>query len=231
MALIAHHLSMCFGERQLFEIERLSIARGDTIWLHGANGVGKTTLLKILAGLLRPTRGHTNLPTRWQRRLNQLLKRDVGPGRVSYLHQTPYMFDRSVHDNIAWALGKQAESEIRVFEALRRVELEGLAREHISILSGGERQRLAMARAWALQPAFLLMDEPTANLDTHSVALMAALAQDLREHGCGLVVISHQSNALTDLCEREWTLARGQLQETTPLKIIERHDFKKRTPL
>ncbi|WP_421235316.1 energy-coupling factor ABC transporter ATP-binding protein [Aeromonas enteropelogenes] len=231
MALTAHHLSMCFGERQLFEIERLAITRGDTIWLHGANGVGKTTLLKILAGLLRPTRGHTNLPGCWQRRLNQLLKRDAGPGRVTYLHQTPYMFDRSVHDNIAWALGKQAESEIRVFEALRRVELEGLAREHISILSGGERQRLAMARAWALQPAFLLMDEPTANLDTHSVALMAALAQDLREHGCGLVVISHQSNALTDLCEREWTLARGQLQETTPLKIIERHDFKKRTPL
>lgn len=227
MALTAHQLMMRFGERNLFQIERLSIAAGDAIWLRGANGVGKTTLLKILAGLLAPTRGHTNLPGRWQR----LLKRDLGPGRVTYLHQTPYLFDRTVHDNVAWALDKQPGSEIRVFEALRRVELEGLAREHISILSGGERQRLAMARAWALQPAFLLMDEPTANLDTHSVALMAALAQDLREHGSGLVVISHQSNALTYLCERQWTLARGQLQETTPLKIIERHDFKKRQPL
>ncbi|WP_421205486.1 ABC transporter ATP-binding protein [Aeromonas sp. 601027] len=205
MALTAHQLTMRFGERQLFEIDRLAIAPGDAIWLHGANGVGKTTLLKILAGLLAPTRGHTNLPGRWQQRLNRLLKRDLGPGRVTYLHQTPYLFDRTVHDNVAWALDKQLGSEIRVFEA--------------------------MARAWALQPAFLLMDEPTANLDTHSVALMAALAQDLREHGSGLVVISHQSNALTDLCERQWTLARGQLQETTPLKIIERHDFKKRQPL
>ena len=229
MALTAHQLTMRFGDRQLFEIERLSIAAGDTIWLHGANGVGKTTLLKILAGLLPPTRGYTNLPGRWQRRLNRLFKRDLGPGRVTYLHQTPYLFDRTVHDNVAWALDKQLGSEVRVFEALRRVELEGLAREHISILSGGERQRLAMARAWALQPAFLLMDEPTANLDAHSVALMAAMAQDLREQGSGLVIISHQSNDLTDLCERQWTLARGRLHEPTPLKIIERHDLKQRT--
>ena len=229
MALTAHQLTMRFGDRQLFEIERLSIAAGDAIWLHGANGVGKTTLLKILAGLLPPTRGYTNLPGRWQQRLNRLLKRDLGPGRVTYLHQTPYLFDRTVHDNVAWALDKQLGSEVRVFEALRRVELEGLAREHISILSGGERQRLAMARAWALQPAFLLMDEPTANLDAHSVALMAAMAQDLREQGSGLVIISHQSNDLTDLCERQWTLARGRLHEPTPLKIIERHDLKQRT--
>ena len=68
MALTAHQLTMRFGDRQLFEIERLSIAAGDTIWLHGANGVGKTTLLKILAGLLPPTRGYTNLPGRWQQR-------------------------------------------------------------------------------------------------------------------------------------------------------------------
>ncbi|PJG60680.1 energy-coupling factor ABC transporter ATP-binding protein [Aeromonas cavernicola] len=232
MALTAHQLTMRFGERQLFEIERLTIAPGDAIWLHGANGVGKTTLLKILAGLITPTRGHTNLPGRWQQWLNRLFQRPLGPGRVTYLHQTPYLFDRSVHANVAWALGKEtAQKEARVFEALRRVELEGLAREHVTVLSGGERQRLAMARAWALQPAFLLMDEPTANLDPHSVALMAALAQDLREHGCGLVVISHQQNGLTDVCERQWTLARGQLQQTTPLKIIEHHDLKKRIPL
>ena len=90
---------------------------------------------------------------------------------------------------------------------------------------------LGLARAIYKEPALLVLDEPTANLDAHSVALIAALAQDLREQGSGLVIISHQSNDLTDLCERQWTLARGQLQETTPLKIIERHDFKKRQPL
>ena len=231
MILDASRLHFAYNGADLLQDIDFQVRPGELVAILGPNGVGKTTLLKILAGLLAPTRGHTNLPGRWQQRLNRLLKRDLGPGRVTYLHQTPYLFDRTVHDNVAWALDKQLGSEIRVFEALRRVELEGLAREHISILSGGERQRLAMARAWALQPAFLLMDEPTANLDTHSVALMAALAQDLREHGSGLVVISHQSNALTSLCERQWTLARGQLQETTPLKIIERHDFKKRISL
>ena len=223
MTLTAHRLMMRFGERNLFQIEQLSIAAGEAIWLRGANGVGKTTLLKILAGLLKPTRGHTNLPRGWWARLGQ---RDPGPGLVTYLHQSPYLFDRSVHGNVAWPLGQRAANEVRVFEALRRVELEALAREHISVLSGGERQRLAMARAWVLQPAFLLMDEPTANLDPHSVALMATLAQNLREQGSGLVIISHQSNALTDLCERQWTLARGRLHDTTPLKIVERYDPK-----
>ena len=88
MALTAHQLMMRFGERDLFQIEQLSIAVGDAIWLRGANGVGKTTLLKILAGLLTPTRGHTN-PSGWRGKLGQWLKRDPGPGRVTYLHQTP----------------------------------------------------------------------------------------------------------------------------------------------
>ena len=83
MALTAHQLMMRFGERNLFQIERLSIAAGDAIWLRGANGVGKTTLLKILAGLLTPTRGHPNLACGWRARLEQWIKRDPGPGRVT----------------------------------------------------------------------------------------------------------------------------------------------------
>ena len=153
MALTAHQLMMRFGERDLFQIEQLSIAVSDAIWLRGANGVGKTTLLKILAGLLTPTRGHTNLPSGWRGKLGQWLKRDPGPGRVTYLHQTPTCLIAVC--TTTWP-GPRPSRRRRgtVFEALRRVELESLAREHISILSGGERQRLAMARAWALQPAF-----------------------------------------------------------------------------
>lgn len=229
MALTAHQLMMRFGERDLFQIEQLSIAAGDAIWLRGANGVGKTTLLKITAGLLTPTRGPHQPPLWLARQARPVAQARSGAGPGHLPAPDPYLFDRSVHDNVARALGHRAADEVRVFEALRRVELESLAREHISILSGGERQRLAMARARALQPAFLLMDEPTANLDAHSVALMAAMAQDLREQGSGLVIISHQSNDLTDLCERQWTLARGRLHEPTPLKIIERHDLKQRT--
>lgn len=82
MALTAHQL-MRFGERDLFQIEQLSIAAGDAVWLRGANGVGKTTLLKILAGLLTPTRGHTNLPSGWRQAWPVAQARSgAGPGHL-----------------------------------------------------------------------------------------------------------------------------------------------------
>lgn len=226
MTLTGHQLLMRFGERHLFQIERLTIAPGEAIWLRGANGTGKSTLLKILAGLHRPTRGHTNTAPGWGIRLRRWLRRESvkSPKRVIYLHQTPYLFDRSVLDNVLWALGRGAQAERMAREALARVELAQLAHAHVNVLSGGERQRLAMARAWVRQPDFLLMDEPTANLDGHSIALMAALAADLRQQGCGLVIISHQHNALTALCERQWHLRQGRLIEATTQPLHERQD-------
>lgn len=229
MTLIGHQLLMRFGERHLFQIERLTIAPGEAIWLRGANGTGKSTLLKILAGLHRPTRGHTNTAPGWGIRLRRWLRRESvkSPKRVIYLHQTPYLFDRSVLGNVRWALGRGARAEARAWEALERVSLTQLAQAHVNVLSGGERQRLAMARAWARQPDFLLMDEPTANLDGYSIALMAALAAELRQQGCGLIIISHQSNALTALCERQWHLAQGRLL-STPLPLCEPQDARLR---
>lgn len=218
LALHAHHLHMQFGERSLFYIPELTIQPGEAIWLRGANGVGKTTLLKILAGLQRPTRGRLNnrppLPLRLARRLGL---GEPGPGRVIYLHQSPYLFDGTVRDNLGW--GARRGSARRLVDALHRADLDHLAGEHVSLLSGGERQRLALARAWVLEPAFLLLDEPTANLDHHSIALMADLTQDLGSRGCARVVTSHQENLLTRHCQRHWLLQHGQLQESSPLTL------------
>ncbi|MGL5947670.1 MAG: ABC transporter ATP-binding protein [Aeromonas sp.] len=213
MTLFAQHLCMRFGAQPLFTIENLRLARGEAVWLRGANGVGKTTLLKILAGLRQASSGqnHFNPHGRaliwpqWQRwRAQRRL------GRIVYLHQSPYLFDKSVYANVAWAAPRRTPAA-QIFAALRAMDLTALAREHVSVLSGGERQRLAMARALVLTPAFLLLDEPTANLDAHSIALLAQSAHRLREQGCGLIITSHQRNALTDLCEQHWTLARAHL--------------------
>lgn len=93
------------------------------------------------------------------------------------------------------------DKRAQVINALRMVGLETLADEHISVLSGGEKQRVAMARAWILKPSILLMDEPSASLDAESIERLVVMAKDLLDRGSSIVITSHQTNALTDLCK------------------------------
>lgn len=220
----AKQLSMRFKERVLFHIPELAIGPNDAIYLKGDNGVGKTTLLKILAGLLKPSTGEVIAPKdswlkKWTRRSGRV--------DVIYLHQSPYLFDGSVYENVVYgvkyqhctAKGKRAQ----VINALRMVGLETLADEHISVLSGGEKQRVAMARAWILRPSILLMDEPSASLDVESIERIVAMAKDLLDRGSSIVVTSHQTNALTDLCKKQWWIKNKTLIESPLLYVIPKH--------
>ncbi len=142
-----------------------ALAPQEAIYLSGDNGVGKTTLLKILSGLQKPTTGKVNLQ---QTSLLTRLFKGRSQGGVIYMHQTPYMFDGTVFDNVCYGLkftiSNRQIRRTEAINALRMVGLETLADEHISVLSGGERQRVAMARAWVLKPGVLLMDESSASL-------------------------------------------------------------------
>ncbi|NAX41199.1 ATP-binding cassette domain-containing protein, partial [Vibrio sp. V26_P1S5P106] len=146
--LTASQLSMRFNERGLFHISQLALGPHDAIYLKGDNGVGKTTLLKILAGLLTPTTGIVSQHQVWWRRL----LRSRAHKNIVYLHQTPYLFDDTVYRNVAYGIRFSSlpakDKRNKVITALRMVGLETLAHEHISVLSGGEKQRVAMARAW-----------------------------------------------------------------------------------
>ena len=223
--LSAQNLSMRFEERVLFHIPELSIGPNDAIYLTGGNGVGKTTLLKILSGLLAPSSGNVSLPKRnlWQRLFSS------SRPDVIYLHQSPYLFDGSVYDNVAYGLKYRQTSEstesdncthAKIINALRMVGLETLAKEHVCVLSGGERQRVAMARAWVLKPSILLMDEPSASLDDESVSRIVTMANDLLASGASIVITSHQRNALTDLCRKQWSISELTLKETPILHIV-----------
>ncbi|WP_047043971.1 energy-coupling factor ABC transporter ATP-binding protein [Vibrio mexicanus] len=224
--LTANQLSMRFKDRVLFHIPEIAIGPNDSIYLKGDNGVGKTTLLKILAGLLKPTTGkvQTGNDSLWSK-----LPFQVGRKNVVYLHQSPYLFDGTVYQNVAYGLRfqRQANQEKRndVIQALRMVGLETLADEHVSVLSGGEKQRVAMARAWILKPSILLMDEPSASLDQESIDRLVIMAQDLLERGSSLVITSHQKNALTDLCRKQWWIKEKTLVESPLLQIIREPNY------
>ncbi|GAA5644709.1 energy-coupling factor ABC transporter ATP-binding protein [Vibrio proteolyticus] len=218
----ATQLSMRFKERVLFHIPELSIGPNDAIYLKGDNGVGKTTLLKILSGLLKPTTGAIHAPAdSWLAKLT----RRAGRKDVTYLHQSPYLFDGSVYQNVVYGIRFQKESEkdkrAQVITALRMVGLETLADEHISVLSGGEKQRVAMARAWILKPSILLMDEPSASLDQESIERLVIMAKDMLSRGASLVITSHQANALTEICKKQWWIKDNTLVESPLLHIIQ----------
>ncbi|SEF97087.1 energy-coupling factor ABC transporter ATP-binding protein [Vibrio hangzhouensis] len=219
----AKQVSMRFKERVLFHIPSLTIGPNEAVYLKGDNGVGKTTLLKILAGLLKPTSGEV-LP----RNQTVLARLFSGAGRkdVIYLHQSPYLFDGSVYQNVAYGIKHKSleahDKRAEVISALRLVGLETLADEHVSVLSGGEKQRVAMARAWVLKPSILLMDEPSASLDQESIIRLVHMAEDLLDHGSSIVITSHQTNALTKLCRKQWWIKDCTLIESPLLQIIDK---------
>lgn len=203
--LIARDLEMSFGARLLFKADALSLCQGDVIYLQGDNGTGKSTLMKILAGLMAPTKGKIETvgfaKNAWWRR-NPLL------GKAVYLHQHPYLFDGTVEYNLTYGLNFSSETKAkakqRITQAIEMAQLGSLLHARASNLSGGERQRLAIARAWILQPKLLMLDEPTSNMDKDSQELVLKMIQQLKHEGTGMLLSSHQNCALTSICEQQW---------------------------
>ncbi|NRB22332.1 energy-coupling factor ABC transporter ATP-binding protein [Shewanella sp.] len=205
--LIAKNIEMYFDDRQLFTIDRLQLSEGKTIHLQGDNGSGKTSLMKLLAGLLKPSRGTITAegfaPLPWWRS-NPLL------GKAVYLHQHPYLFDGSVEYNLRYphAFSAMSASDLnkRTLAAIEMAQLTHLCQQAASSLSGGERQRLAIARAWIMRPKLLMLDEPTSNMDKYSQQLVLAMISELQEFGTGMLISSHQACVLTSLCNQTWMI-------------------------
>lgn len=202
-----------FNGELLLDIPTLDLRSGQSVWLQGPNGVGKTTLLKTLAGLRKPEKGQVDI----QGGSQPWWRMRSGAGEVIYLHQSPYLFDGTVRDNLMYPLNRQAldadTKTKRLEEALAKAELKHLSDRPAQVLSGGERQRLALARAWIINPAILMLDEPTANLDQHSIEVVASMVAQLQQQGCGLLVTSHQATCVTALCNQHWRIENTQLTQ------------------
>ncbi|MBE0507214.1 MAG: ABC transporter ATP-binding protein [Marinospirillum sp.] len=204
MMLQASNLQLNFQRRNIWNIPRLRLQQGDSIYLQGINGSGKTSLMKVLAGLHSPSAGEVSLNCS-----------GLQPAQaVCYLHQQPYLFNTSVMGNLQLVLHSQRlsnPSSLLITETLEWAGLLPQAQQAARSLSGGERQRLALARARLVQPSFLLLDEPTANLDQQSVIRLGKMIRDLQQQKVGLLLTSHQQNEVTELCSGHWMLNNGEL--------------------
>lgn len=183
----------CYGSNVALDIEELTIAEGRLYTLTGANGAGKSTLLSILAFLEPPTSGeifYAGKRVDWDPGSMEEYRR-----KVTLLHQSPYLFGGTVYDNVAFGLkarGVLAEAQQRrVDKALDGVGLRGFRDRKARELSGGEAQRVAMARALALEPEVLLLDEPLANIDRETAGLLETVIASLPARGTTVVLITH----------------------------------------
>jgi tungstate transport system ATP-binding protein len=202
-----------FGSSRLLDVGRLELGVGDLIVLSGDNGSGKSTLLKMLAGLERADRMglHAHGLAADERRYPRELRR-----LIVYVHQHPYLFHTSIADNIRYGLRLRAmpaaERERRVEEAIAWAGVGHLRAVPPQKLSGGEKQRVALARAKVLEPRVLLVDEPTASLDTQARAQVIELLQRTATGDNCVVVACHDRELLELPGARRWHLAGGRIE-------------------
>ena len=175
----------------------------------GANGAGKTLLLKLCHGLLRPSTGEIRWAT-------------SGDGtdaifRQAMVFQRPVLLRRSVAANIDYALAcrgvARTERRVRVAKVLDETGLTALAKRSARVLSGGEQQRLTLARAWALAPEVLFLDEPTANLDPAATRAVETLIQQIAAAGTKIVLSTHDLAQAQRVASEVLFLHRGELLE------------------
>ncbi|MBZ7499624.1 ABC transporter ATP-binding protein [Klebsiella michiganensis] len=210
-------LQVIFGEKTAVSAASFAVDAGETFSLIGASGCGKSTILRVLAGLQRDWRGRV-----------ELFDKAITPGlrfqgelrrNVQMVFQDPYA---SLHPNhtlwrtLAEPLKIHAIGEIehRVSTALQEVGLPAdAARRYLHQLSGGQRQRVAIARALLLRPKILLLDEPTSALDMSVQAEILNLLNRLKqEHGMTYLLVSHDADVIAHMSDRAAFMAEGVIQ-------------------
>ena len=212
MLLTIEGLTKRFGERLLFDIDRMDIEAGAAYLLTGANGAGKSTLLRILCGLERAEASRLDF-------LGQPLTLAPYPrsmrDAIAYVHQHPVMFSTSVAENIAYGLKARGlprdEIRSRVEEAVDWAGIGHLRDSPPQTLSGGEKQRVALARARVLRPRLMLLDEPTANLDGQAREAVIALIPTLLHSGSSVVMACHDRDLIGLPGVRRMKLRDGRL--------------------
>ena len=197
----------------------LTVEGGETLALVGPSGAGKTTTLRVVAGLLRPQTGRVTLGDRVL--LDTEWGVDVAPEhrRVGYLFQEYALFP---HLDVLGNVRFGARDNARVDDLLGRFRIGGLAHAQVRELSGGERQRVALARALARDPAVLLLDEPLSALDAHTrVAVRAELRGLLHSLELPTLLVTHDFEDAATLADRVGVMSEGRiLQLGTPAELV-----------
>lgn len=201
-----------WGETAVWAVRdvHLTAERGEFLLVKGASGAGKTTLLNLLSGLDAPTHGKIEVEGRDITRLNDTELSRFRNKHIGYVFQAFYLeTHRSARENVSvplvFAGVSAADRAVRATSMLERVGLKDKVNVPASNLSAGQRQRVALARALVNEPALLLADEPTANLDSRTGRETLALIRDLHQRQqMTVVLVTHEKDVTFDGARELW---------------------------
>ncbi len=202
-------VSYAVDGRAIIERVSLVLEAGPSTIILGANGAGKSVLMRLMHGLLAPSSGRIAWNSKGTRR------------RQAMVFQRPVMLRRSALANVAYALKvagvPAAQRERLAQEALEEVGLRQAAQRPARVLSGGEQQRLALARAWALHPEVLFLDEPTANLDPGATREIETIIKAFDAAGTKVIMSTHSLGQARRLGDEVIYLHQGRVLERAPV--------------
>ncbi|MEW6141625.1 MAG: ABC transporter ATP-binding protein [Chloroflexota bacterium] len=222
-ALEANELIVNRGGRRILDVPSFQATSGEVLAVIGPNGSGKTTLIQCLALLLNPDSGIISYN---DHRISGGRSALHQRRRLAVVFQEPLLLRGTVHDNVSLGLRLRGfsheEITSRVNRWLERFGIAGLANRQAATLSGGEAQRASLARAFALEPDVMFLDEPFAALDAPTrQSLTGELSQVLRETRTTTVMVTHNRNEALALGDRVAVLMEGQIRQTgTPQSVF-----------
>lgn len=222
----AHGVSFAHGSTPVVEDVDLNVRRGEFVALVGPNGSGKSTLLRVLLGALRPGSGSVRLLGRPPDEVSDRWRIGYVPQRPTLAPDVPATVREIVTTGRlarrGWWRPLRREDFEAVDHAVDSVDLADLADHPITQLSGGQQQRAFIARAFASEPEFLVLDEPIAGIDAESQRrFRESLVHLIGEHGAGVLLVSHELSAVTDVIDRVIVLKRRVLFDGPPARLID----------
>ena len=202
----------------------ISISSDGIYGLLGPNGAGKTSLFSILAGLSKPSEGEVLYDSKIVNNLSFEQRSELG---VIYLPQEPSVFrDLTVEENIKAALEVKKYNKEEIKDKLiiisEEFDLINIKSQKCNSLSGGQRRRVEIARAIALSPKLILLDEPFAGIDPLIISEIKLLIKGLKEKGIGVLISDHNVKATLDICDFIYVINSGQvISKGKPEEIIQ----------
>ena len=213
LPLILDNVSFVAGGRAIIDRVSCEFTPGPRTVILGANGSGKSVLMRLCHGLLTPTSGRIA----WQGSRDERR-----PRAQAMVFQRPVMLRRSALGNVTYGLKLagvgSAERERRARDVVEAVGLASVAQRPARVLSGGEQQKLALARAWALTPEVLFLDEPTANLDPGATREVERIVEQIHASGTKIVMTTHNLGQARRLADEILFISAGRVADHAPVE-------------
>lgn len=201
-----------YGRRVVDEVN-LNVEPGEVVGLLGSNGAGKTTTFYMVVGIIRPNSGRIFLNGQDVTAMPMYQRARLG---IGYLPQEASAFRKlSVEENLCllWQINglSKKEQRERLEELLEEYQLVKVRHSKAFELSGGERRRLEIARALAIKPQFLLLDEPFSGVDPIAVASIQTIIRALKQHGLGILITDHNVRETLAITDRAYIIREGRI--------------------